>query len=93
VPDHALRVSPAAARALTRIPEFAAAAIIEFMTSALVENPHRVGKRLGLELEDFHFARRGAYRIVYWIGEIEGEPVVIVERIDHRADVYRPRQR
>ena len=91
MPDYSLRVSPAAARALTRIPEFAAAAVIEFMTSALIENPQRVGKALGLELAGFHVARRGAYRIVYWFGEIDGALVVIVERIDHRADVYRPR--
>jgi mRNA interferase RelE/StbE len=91
VPSYSLRVSPAAAPALTRIPEFAAAAIIEFMTSALLENPPRVGKPLGLELHGFHVARRGAYRIVYWFGEIDDEGVVIVERIDHRADVYRPR--
>ena len=88
---YSLRVSPSAGRALSRLPEFAATAIIEFMTTALIENPYRVGKPLGLELADFHVARRGAYRIVYWIGEIDGERVVIVERIDHRADVYRPR--
>ena len=86
-----LRVSPAATRALGRIPEFAAAAIVEFMTSALVENPHRVGKPLGLELLGSHSARRGAYRIIYWIGEQDGVDIVIVDRIDHRADVYRRR--
>ena len=91
MPGYSLRVSPAASRALERLPEFAAAAIIEFITSALLENPHRVGKPLGLELSRLHVARRGAYRIVYWFGEIEGESVVIVERVDHRADVYRRR--
>jgi mRNA interferase RelE/StbE len=91
MPDFELRVSAAADRALNRIPEFAAVAIIEFMTSTLLENPYRVGKPLGLELTGFHVARRGAYRIVYWIGEIDGRPIVIVERIDHRADIYRPR--
>ena len=88
---YSLRVSPAAARSLQRLPEFAAAAIIEFMTTALIENPPRVGKPLGLDLTGFHSARRGAYRIVYWFGDLEGEQVVIVERIDHRADVYRSR--
>lgn len=91
MPPYSLRVSPAANRALGRLPEFAAMAIIEFMTSALVDNPARVGKRLGLELSGFHVARRGAYRIVYWFGDLDGELVVIVERIDHRADIYRPR--
>ena len=88
---YSLRVSPAAARSLQRLPEFAAAAIIEFMTTALIENPPRVGKPLGLDLTGFHSARRGAYRSVYWFGDLEGEQVVIVERIDHRADVYRSR--
>ena len=31
----------------------------------------------------------GAYRVVYWIDE-DGR-VVTVDRVDHRADVYRPR--
>jgi mRNA-degrading endonuclease RelE of RelBE toxin-antitoxin system len=34
-------------------------------------------------------ARRGAYRVVYAIAD--ELRVVIVVRIDHRADVYRPR--
>ncbi|MGO9081181.1 MAG: type II toxin-antitoxin system RelE family toxin, partial [Streptosporangiaceae bacterium] len=33
-------------------------------------------------------ARRGSYRVIY---EIDDEtPRVVVLRIDHRADVYRP---
>jgi mRNA-degrading endonuclease RelE of RelBE toxin-antitoxin system len=89
VSTYSLRVSPAADRSLARLPEFAAAAVIEFMTTVLVEEPWRVGKPLGLELTGFYVARRGAYRIVYWFGEIDGEDVVIVARINHRADVYR----
>ncbi len=91
MPRFELRVSPAADRSLARLPEHAAAAIIEFMTGALLENPWRVGKSLGLDLEGFHCARRGAYRIVYWIGERDGIEIVIVDRIDHRADIYRRR--
>ena len=72
---------------LIAIPEAAAAAIIEFMTGALLENPRRVGKLLGLELEGYLRPRdAGAYRIVY---RIEDEQIVRVVRIDHRADVYR----
>ena len=37
----------------------------------------------------YHSARRGAYRVVYRINEIDR--VVHVVRIDHRADVYRTR--
>lgn len=87
MPAYELRLVASAERALARLPEFAAAAVVEFITGSLLENPERLGKRLGLELEGYLSARRGAYRIVY---RIEGE-VVIVVRIDHRADVYRRR--
>ena len=40
-------------------------------------------------LEGLHSARRGDFRIIYEIDE--AELVVIVHRIQHRADVYRPR--
>ncbi len=59
-----LRVSAAAERSLARLPEFADAAIVEFMTGPWWTTPHRVGKRLRFDLEEFHVARRGAYRIV-----------------------------
>jgi mRNA interferase RelE/StbE len=84
-----LRVSGPAERSLARLPERFAAAITEFITGPLLENPRRVGKSLGLDLKGFHGARCGAYRIVYWIDDTQH--VVIVDRIDHRADVYRPR--
>lgn len=88
MPPYELRVAAAADRTLSRLPEFAAAAIVEFMTGPLAENPRRVGKRLGLELEGYYSARRGAYRVVY---RIEDDCIVRVVRIEHRADVYRPR--
>lgn len=84
-----LKVAPAAERTLARLPEFAAAAIVEFITGPLLDNPHRVGKPLMLELAGYQSARRGAYRVVYRIDESDHS--VIVVRIDHRADVYRSR--
>ena len=87
--SYELTVAAAAARVLARLPEFAAAAVVEFMTGALVENPYRAGKPLLFELEGYQSARRGAYRIVYRIDEAERR--VLVVRIDHRADVYRAR--
>ena len=87
MPAYELRLAASAERALVRLPEFAAAAVVEFITGPLLETPERMGKRLGLELQGYLSARRGAYRVVY---RIEGE-VVIVVRIDHRADVYRRR--
>lgn len=84
-----LKVAASAERTLARLPEFAAAAIVEFMTGALADNPLRVGKPLVLELAGYYAARRGTYRIVYRIDE--DAKAVLVTRIDHRADVYRAR--
>ena len=82
-----LLVAPAAERALARLPERVAAAIVEFMVGPLLEDPRRVGKPLQRELEGYWSARRGAYRLVY---RIDAEAATIrVVRIDHRADVYR----
>ena len=75
-----LRVTAPAQRQLGRLPEGTAAAIVEFMLGALVDNPHRVGGRLQRELAGLHSARRGAYRVVYEIDE--DQRAVIVIRID-----------
>lgn len=87
--SYRLLVAPSAERALARLPGSAAAAIVEFMVGTLVEAPRRVGHPLQRELEGLWSARRGPYRVVY---EIDDEvQTVDVVRIDHRADVYRPR--
>ena len=46
--------TPTAKRALTRLPEKAAAAAVEFIYGALAENPHRVGKPLRREPHQRH---------------------------------------
>lgn len=66
-----------------------AAAVTEFLTGPLLDNPQRVGKPLTRELSGYHSARRGAYRVIYRIDE--AKRVVHVVRIDHRSDVYRAR--
>jgi mRNA interferase RelE/StbE len=71
------------------LPLAVAAAVTEFLTGLLLDNPHRVGKPLTRELGGYHSARRGAYRVIYRIDE--AERIVHVVRIDHRADVYRSR--
>lgn len=91
---YALSLAPAARRVLTEepprgLPEAVAAAVTEFLTGALLDNPHRVGKPLIHELTGYHSARRGAYRVVYRIDE--ATRTVHIVRIDHRADVYRTR--
>ena len=88
-PPYRLRVTGPAERQLARLPEKSAAAIVEFMLGALLENPEWVGGELKRELDGLRSARRGAYRVVY---EIEPtNAIVVVHRIDHRADDYRPR--
>jgi len=88
-PQHRLVLAATAERSLARLPEGVAAAIVEFMLGALVDAPRRVGHPLQRELAGLWAARRGPYRIVY---EIEDDPPSVrVVRIDHRADVYRPR--
>lgn len=84
-----LIVAPSADRTLARLPEKAAAAIVEFMLGPLIEHPNRVGHELRRELEGLWSARRGPYRVVYEIDDAARE--IHVLRIDHRADVYRPR--
>ncbi|WP_374238182.1 type II toxin-antitoxin system RelE/ParE family toxin [Actinoplanes sp. DH11] len=60
------------------------------MTTTLLDNPHRVGKRLMLPpFEGTWSARRGTYHVLYEIDE-EGL-VVTVTAIEHRADAYRSR--
>ncbi len=83
-----LRVAPSAARSLDRLPEAVATAVVEFLTGPLLLEPQRVGKPLVGQLTGYWSARRGAYRVVYAIDEEHG--LVLVVRIEHRADVYRP---
>jgi mRNA interferase RelE/StbE len=58
------------------------------MMGALAEAPRRVGKQLVGELGGLWSARRGDYRIIYEIDD--DERTVLVHRVQHRRDVYRP---
>jgi mRNA interferase RelE/StbE len=85
--SYALRLSPAARRALAEtLPESVAAAVWQFVNGPLLDNPHRVGKRLRFELEGYYSARRGQYRVIYRIDE--HEVIVDVIKISHRSDAY-----
>ncbi len=81
--------APSAKRDLTKLPEKVATAAVEFIYGGLATNPQRVGRELHLELSGLHSARRGDFRVVYRIDE--ERHCVVVEVIDHRADVYRRR--
>jgi mRNA interferase RelE/StbE len=83
-----LRIARPAARALTELlPEKVASAAYEFITGALLDDPHRVGKPLGPPLAPAWTARRGTYRILYLLDD--AQRVVEVTAVRHRADAYR----
>jgi mRNA interferase RelE/StbE len=86
----AIAWTAAARRALTRLPEKVAVAVVEFLYGSLADGPHRVGKPLKLGLEGLHSARRGDYRVIYRIDD--GQRLVTIIAIEHRSDIYRPRQ-
>lgn len=74
----------ASKRALARLPEKVATAVVEFIYGPLAGNPERVGKPLRFEFGGLRSARRGDFRIIYRITDR-----VTIVAIDHRADVYR----
>jgi len=82
-------MAASAERALARLPEKTAAAVVEFVIGALIESPRKVGHPLRRELTGLWSARRGPYRVIYGIDD--DAKVVSVVRIDHRVDVYRSR--
>lgn len=87
--EYELVLTSPARRALTDVlPEAVAGAVIEFLTTALVQQPRQVGKPLRGDLVGVWSARRGTYRVLYRLRDESRE--VIVLRIEHRRDVYRP---
>ncbi len=83
-----LVISPTARRQLADVlPESVAFAAHEFIVGPLLDNPHRVGKRLQPPLADRHSARRGTYRVLYRIDE--ADHTVIVVAVAPRPDAYR----
>jgi mRNA interferase RelE/StbE len=83
-----LRLAGPAATALAEVvPEKVATAVFEFITGALLENPHRVGRPLEPPLAPAWAARRGTYRVVYRIDE--SSRTVEVTAVRHRSDAYR----
>lgn len=75
-------------RDLARLPPRVAAAIVEFVTTVLPQNPSRMTKPLTGDLEGYRSARRGDYRVI--VGLDEPAHTVVLHRVAHRAHVYRP---
>ena len=84
-----VEITPEGLRHLQRLPEKVRAAALESILGPSAGNPHRLGRPLLGELEGLRSARRGDYRILYEI--LEDESVVLIHRVQHRRDVYRPR--
>ena len=70
-----------------QLPESVASAVLELISGDLAAVPRRVGTPLGDELEGRWAARRGTYRIVYRIDDVQRE--VLILRVAHRRDAYR----
>jgi mRNA interferase RelE/StbE len=88
--DYAIAWTAVGRRELARLPEKVATAVVEFLYGSLAASPHRVGKHLKLGLEGLHSARRGDYRVIYRIDDFRRRVDVVA--IEHRSDIYRPRQ-
>jgi mRNA interferase RelE/StbE len=84
-----VEVTSPAMKGFRRLPEKAAAAIVELVTGPLAENPYRLSKPLTNELLGLRTARRGDYRVLFTL-DVE-EHTLYVHRIEHRSDVYKPR--
>ncbi|MEO6885106.1 MAG: type II toxin-antitoxin system RelE/ParE family toxin [Jatrophihabitantaceae bacterium] len=83
-----LRIARPAARALAEtLPEKVATAAYEFITGAVLDNPHRVGKPLDPPMAPAWTARRGTYRILFLLDE--SQHIVEVTAIRQRSDAYR----
>jgi mRNA interferase RelE/StbE len=83
-----VRIASAARRQLSPLPDRSAVAIVEFITAVLPENPLRLSRPLTGEFEGLRSARRGDYRVLIEVDEATAN--VLVVRIAHRADAYRP---
>jgi len=76
--EYELVLTPPARRALTDVlPEAVAGAVIDFLTTALVQRPRRVGKPLRGDLAGVWSARRGTYRALYRLRDDPREVIVV----------------
>jgi mRNA interferase RelE/StbE len=84
-----VEVTSPALKGFRRLPEKAAAAIVEFVTGVLADDSYRLSKPLTNELLGLRTARRGDYRVLFTL-DVEGH-ILYVHRIEHRSDVDKPR--
>lgn len=84
-----IEVTSPALKGFRRLPAKAAAAIVEFVTGVLADDPRRLSKPLTNEVLGLRTTRRGDYRVLFTL-DIE-EHALYVHRIEHRADIYKLR--
>ena len=84
-----VRFSSTAVRGSNRLPHKASAAIVEFSTVTLPQDPHRLSKPLRYELSGWRVARRGDYRVIFRL--LDDDRILFVGRVEHRAHIYKPR--
>ena len=82
-------LTPEAQRQLSRLPDKIVTALLEGLYGSIARDPWRASKPLHDELVGLRVARRGQYRLVFRIDE--AKRLIVVRRVDHRRDVYRPR--
>ena len=82
------RITPETMRNIGRLPDKVRHAAMATISGPMTENPRWPGKPLVGEFEGLWSARRGDYRIIYTISE--DDRVVMIHRIQHRRDIYRP---
>ena len=71
-------LTPPARRAIAdELPEAVAAAVIDFITTALLHDTHLVGTPLSNDLDGVWSARRGTYRVLYRINQGRREAAVL----------------
>ncbi|WP_025159512.1 type II toxin-antitoxin system RelE family toxin [Leifsonia aquatica] len=87
-PSYRIELSRPAARALARLTPKMADAVLRFLDGPLSDNPMRVTKPLGAELQGMRSGYVGiAYRVLVRVDE--EQRLVEVMRIAHRSDAYR----
>ena len=84
-----VEITPEGLRNLNRLPAKVRHAALETTFGPISKNQQRLGKPLVGELEGLRSARRGDYRVIYEI--LEDDETVLIHRVQHRRDVYRPR--
>lgn len=84
-----VEVTSPALKGFRQLPDKAAAAIVEFVTGVLADNPRRLSKPLTNELLGLRTARRGDYRVLFTL-DVE-KHILYAHRIEHRSSAYKPR--